>query len=105
MEQKDRSGTSVSIIGGGLAGSLAAVLLGQRGYQVNVFEKREDSRSDQFKWEGKSINLALSARGRKALRKAGIEEQVVKKVRKIEQKTNFCAQMTYIPSLLCSVFQ
>lgn len=71
---------SVSIVGGGLAGSLAAVLLGKKGYKVDVYEKREDSRSEQFKWEGKSINLALSTRGRKALRKAGIEEKIVSQV-------------------------
>lgn len=69
--------TSVSIIGGGLAGSLAAALLGKKGYKVDVYEKRDDSRSETFQWEGRSINLALSTRGRKALRKAGIEEKIV----------------------------
>ena len=77
----DKTGdVSVSIMGGGLAGSLAAVLLGKKGFNVDVYEKRDDSRSETFQWEGKSINLALSTRGRKALRKAGIEDQVVAQV-------------------------
>merc|ERR1712137_25966 len=67
----------VAILGAGLAGSLAAALLGKRGYTVDVYEKRDDSRSDTFTWEGRSINLALSARGRKSLRKLGIEDKIV----------------------------
>ena len=77
---QQEEGASVAIIGGGLAGSLTAVVLGKRGYKVDVYEKREDSRADSFQWEGRSINLALSARGRKALRKAGLEEHIVSKV-------------------------
>ena len=76
-------GASVAIVGGGLAGSLAAVLLGKRGYKVDVYEKREDSRSEAFQWEGRSINLALSTRGRKAIRKAGIEDKIVAQVCKV----------------------
>jgi len=76
---QQEEGASVAIIGGGLAGSLTAVVLGKRGYKVDVYEKREDSRADSFQWEGRSINLALSARGRKALRKAGLEEHIVSK--------------------------
>jgi len=67
----------VGIMGAGLAGSLLAVLLAKQGYKVDVFERREDSRSENFVWDGRSINLALSTRGRKALRKAGIEEKIV----------------------------
>lgn len=72
---------SVSIIGGGLAGALMAILLAKRGYKVDVFEKRPDSRKDSSSWNGRSINLALSARGRKALKKAGLEDKIVETVK------------------------
>lgn len=66
----------VAIVGAGLAGSLLAGLLGKRGMQVDVYEKSIDPRlNDQP--AGRSINLALSTRGRTALKMLGIEEQVV----------------------------
>ena len=58
------------IVGAGLVGSLWAVLLAKRGYQVNVYELRQDPRSAGFTG-GRSINLALSTRGWRALEKAG----------------------------------
>lgn len=59
------------VVGAGLVGSLWAVLLAQRGYQVEVYELRQDPRSAGFTG-GRSINLALSTRGWRALDKAGI---------------------------------
>ncbi|MDF9800959.1 kynurenine 3-monooxygenase [Catalinimonas alkaloidigena] len=69
--------TSVNILGAGLAGSLLSLLLTKQGYQVSVYEKRDDPRNAQIA-EGRSINLALSLRGWEALRKAGIEEVIRK---------------------------
>ncbi len=66
---------SASIVGAGLVGSLWAVFLAKRGYKVDVFERRGDMRKAGF-IGGRSINLAMSDRGWKALRKAGIEEQI-----------------------------
>jgi kynurenine 3-monooxygenase len=66
----------VAVVGGGLAGSLAAIKLAQRGWSVDVFERRGDSRRAQ-NFAGKSINLALSHRGRVALRSAGVEDDVI----------------------------
>lgn len=65
----------ILIIGAGLVGSLWAVLLAKRGYQVQVFELRDDPRKAGFAG-GRSINLAMSHRGWKAVAKAGIEQQI-----------------------------
>jgi len=64
----------IVIIGAGLCGSLLALRLAQRGYQVEVFESRPDLRKVDIS-AGRSINLALSDRGLKALRLCGMEEK------------------------------
>ena len=65
---------NILIIGAGLCGSLLALRLAQRGYKVDVYESRPDLRTTDIS-AGKSINLALSDRGFKALRLAGVEEK------------------------------
>lgn len=65
--------TSVVIVGAGLAGCLLATLLGRRGMQVEVFERRSDPRVTGAE-RGRSINLALSARGLHALELVGLRE-------------------------------
>lgn len=64
---------NISIIGGGLCGSLLAIRLAQRDYNVFLFEKRADMRTQSVQ-AGRSINLALSSRGIKALKEAGLED-------------------------------
>jgi len=64
----------IVIIGAGLSGSLLALRLAQRGYRVKMYESRPDLRKTNIS-AGKSINLALSDRGFKALRMAGVEEK------------------------------
>lgn len=66
---------NILIVGAGLCGSLLALRLAQRGYKVTVYESRPDLRTNDIS-AGRSINLALSDRGFKALRLAGVEEQV-----------------------------
>jgi kynurenine 3-monooxygenase len=66
----------IAIVGAGLVGSLEALHLAQRGYEVSVFEGRNDLRGSEAEG-GRSINLALSDRGRKALRRVGLEEKVM----------------------------
>ena len=63
------------IIGAGLGGSLLAHFLGQRGWHVRVFERRGDPRARGYVG-GRSINLAISARGLHALERAGLAEEV-----------------------------
>ncbi|KAJ2773451.1 kynurenine 3-monooxygenase, mitochondrial precursor [Coemansia nantahalensis] len=59
------------IVGGGLVGSLAACYLAKRGWRVDLYEKRPDSRKpdNRDSAEHRSINLAISERGLSALRR------------------------------------
>ncbi|WP_371188266.1 FAD-dependent oxidoreductase [Thalassotalea maritima] len=66
---------NIAIAGAGPVGSLLAIMLAQKGYNVDVFEARPDSRENNI-YQGKSINLALSDRGWLALRAIGVDEQV-----------------------------
>lgn len=68
---------NILIIGAGLCGSLLALRLGQRGYNVSVYEMRPDLRKTDIS-AGRSINLAFSDRGNKAMKLVGIEETVNK---------------------------
>jgi kynurenine 3-monooxygenase len=54
------------VIGAGPTGAMLAILLARRGYRVAVFEKRPDIRRHSAQG-GRSINLALMARGVRAL--------------------------------------
>lgn len=65
----------ITIVGAGLVGSLLATLLGQRGYRVQLLERRSDMRRYEVD-AGRSINLALSERGIHALDLAGLMDQV-----------------------------
>ncbi len=67
----------VTLVGAGLAGALLATLLAQRGFKVQVFERRGDPRIDGYAG-GRSINLALAERGLHALRQAGADDDVLK---------------------------
>ncbi|XP_023164750.2 kynurenine 3-monooxygenase [Drosophila hydei] len=66
----------VAIVGAGLVGSLAALNFARMGHEVQLYEYREDIRQAQLV-QGRSINLALSQRGRKALAAVGLEQQVL----------------------------
>ncbi len=67
----------VTIIGAGLVGSLLAVYLLKKGYKVTIYERRGDMRAATLV-AGRSINLALSDRGIKALEEVGIMDEVRK---------------------------
>ena len=71
------SAAGVNIIGAGLAGSLLAILLAKRGFDVTVYERRPDPRIAAADG-GRSINLALAARGIRGLRLAGVLDRVMR---------------------------
>ncbi len=62
---------NITLIGSGLTGPLLATSLKQRGFPVQLYERRPDMRRVQIS-AGRSINLALSTRGIHALREAGL---------------------------------
>lgn len=64
------------VVGAGLSGSLLALYLANRGYHVDVYERRPDSRVAEFVG-GRSINLALSTRGLTALEGVGLKEEIL----------------------------
>ena len=66
----------IIICGAGLAGCLLAVELAQAGHVVVVLEKRSDPRVAGAVG-GRSINLAISARGLAALQRAGLKETLL----------------------------
>jgi len=64
----------VGITGSGLVGSLLAIYLKRQGHHVDVYDRRPDIRNMEF--SGRSINLAVSTRGWKALEYVGIREDI-----------------------------
>jgi kynurenine 3-monooxygenase len=69
--ERSATGRNVAIVGGGLAGSLLALALSERGYEVDVYERRSDPREEGAEG-GRSINLGLSKRGIQALTEVGL---------------------------------
>lgn len=63
--------SKISIVGAGLVGSLLSIYLKKRGYEVSVFDRRFDMRSAML-GGGRSINMALSNRGLRALQEVGL---------------------------------
>ena len=66
---------SAIIVGAGLVGSLWAVYMSKAGYKVTIYERRPDIRRADIS-AGKSINLALSNRGWKALDTVGVGDEI-----------------------------
>lgn len=68
---------NIAVVGAGLVGSLIAIYLKKRGYEVTVFERRGDMRKKGAE-AGRSINLALSNRGIRALEEIGLADELKK---------------------------
>ena len=66
---------SINIVGAGQCGALVAIMLARQGYDVEVFERFTDPRIQDAE-AGRSINLALAARGLNALQKVGIDSLI-----------------------------
>ena len=67
----------INIVGAGLVGSLLAVYFSKRGYDVDMYDRRPDMRK-KGAVGGRSINLALSDRGLRALNDVGLTETIQK---------------------------
>jgi kynurenine 3-monooxygenase len=86
----------IALVGGGLVGALAAIVLAQRDYSVTVYERRADMRSAEVAG-GRSINLAVTSRGLLALEHVGLKQAVLdigipmrgRMVHSIEGETTF----------------
>ncbi|MGB1295229.1 MAG: kynurenine 3-monooxygenase, partial [Flavobacteriales bacterium] len=65
----------IQIAGAGLVGSLLSLVLAKKGHKVDIYESRTDTRK-QSAYSGRSINLALSDRGWKALDIVGIRKDI-----------------------------
>jgi kynurenine 3-monooxygenase len=69
----------VTIVGAGLGGSLLALYLARRGWDVQIFELRGDLRREPAE-AGRSIKLTLAERGLAALGELGLAEHVKKHI-------------------------
>ena len=67
----------IIIVGAGLTGSLLSIYMARHGFDVEVYERRPDMRKLKMS-AGKSINLAISARGIHALEQVGLADAVLK---------------------------
>jgi kynurenine 3-monooxygenase len=66
----------INIVGAGLAGALLSVMLVRHGCgAIRLFDRRPDPRRNRTE-RGRSINLALAARGIRALEQAGVMDRV-----------------------------
>ena len=69
------SGETITLVGAGLNGPLLAIGLAQRGFRVEIYERRPDMRKVRMRG-GRSINLALSTRGIHALTQADLWKEM-----------------------------
>lgn len=92
----------VVLVGAGIVGNFTSILLKKSGYDVTVYEKGVSP--TEFKQQGKSINLAYSVRGQKAIESSGIKiEETVPMVGRLlhgQEKTNYLAYSQFGEALL-----
>ncbi|MEM7611627.1 MAG: NAD(P)/FAD-dependent oxidoreductase [Pseudomonadota bacterium] len=69
------AGEHITIIGAGLTGSLLAVMLARRNMHVTLLERQADPRKTAVA-AGRSINLAMAARGLRGLSHAGLADAI-----------------------------
>lgn len=69
---------NILMIGAGLAGTLMACYLARMGHRVRIYERRGDPRAQGYVG-GRSINLALSARGFYGLAGVGLDTLVMER--------------------------
>jgi len=94
---QNRSNT-ITLVGAGLTGPLLAISLAQRGFLVQIFERRPDMRLTRAS-AGRSINLAVSMRGIHALREAGLWDQMSRIIIPMKGRMmhSLAGELTYQP--------
>ncbi len=75
MNKPKKVQESITIFGAGLVGSLLSIFLARKGYSVKIYERRADPRKQKMQGN-RSINLALSKRGWRALQEVDIADLV-----------------------------
>lgn len=86
----------ITIVGAGLVGSLLSIYFAQKKYKVQLHERRPDMRTQNIS-AGRSINLALSERGLRALEEVGLKQALMqigipmygRRVHDVNGNTNF----------------
>ena len=68
----------IAVCGAGLVGCLAACYFAERNYDVTLYEYRSDIRKMKVV-AGRSINMAMSVRGREGLKRINAEEAITSK--------------------------
>ncbi|XP_003737713.1 kynurenine 3-monooxygenase [Galendromus occidentalis] len=76
MDQQDNK---IAVVGAGLVGAACACMLSRHGFAVDLFELRSDLRLSSKLSVGRSINLALSARGLHTLRLLGVADEILER--------------------------
>ncbi|HWB78819.1 MAG TPA: NAD(P)/FAD-dependent oxidoreductase [Nannocystaceae bacterium] len=66
----------LTVVGGGLVGSLLAIMMARRGHTVDVFDRQVDPRRGRVGGLRPSLNLTLCERGLAALDTVGLREHV-----------------------------
>ena len=66
----------IGVVGAGLTGSLLTLYLVQRGFEVDLYEKRPDMRTTDIPG-GRTIVMSLSHRGLRALDNVGLKNEVL----------------------------
>ena len=66
----------IAVVGAGPSGSLVAGLLAQQNHEIVLIDRRPRKLTSNL--DGRTIQLSLSPRGRKALRKAGLISEINK---------------------------
>ena len=75
MKNKTVRRERICVVGAGLVGSLLSIMLANRGYKVDLIEKRADMRKDSIPG-GRTIAMSISNRGWKALERVGLKEKI-----------------------------
>ena len=76
-EDKSKNTKKITILGAGLVGAMLGIMLRRIGYDIEIYDKRADQRKKEIVGR-RSINLALSHRGWKALEFLGLTDAVNK---------------------------